>query len=56
VIRQCSSQLQKYKAVEMSRQMGVEQRRYAAGMADTQDLLQASQTQIAPRVKWGLMK
>jgi len=36
VLRQCSSQLQKHQAARISRRIAVEQRRYAAGMADTQ--------------------
>jgi len=35
-LHQRSSQLQKYKAARMSRRVAVEQRRYAAGMADIQ--------------------
>jgi len=35
-LRQGSSQLQKHQAARMSRRTAVEQRKYAAGMADTQ--------------------
>jgi len=36
-LRQCSLQLQKQQALRLSRRIAVEQRRYAAVMADTQD-------------------
>jgi len=36
VLRQGSSQLQKYKVARISRPIAIEKRRYAAGMADTQ--------------------
>jgi len=35
VLRQRSSQLQKYKVARMSCPIAIEQKRYAAGMADT---------------------
>jgi len=37
MLRQRSSHLQSYKSARMSRRIAVEQRRYAAGMADTRD-------------------
>jgi len=55
-LRQGSSQLQKHQAARISRRIAVEQRRYAAGMADSQNLQQGSQTQITPRAKWWLVK
>jgi len=36
-LRKGSSQLRKHQAARMSRRIAVEQRRYAAGMADTRD-------------------
>ena len=51
VLCQRTSHLQKHQAKRMSRRIAVEQRRYAAGMADTQGLQQGSQTKIAPRAK-----
>jgi len=51
-----SSHLQKHQAARMSRRIAIEQKRYAAGMADTQGLQQGSQIKIAPRAKWGLTK